>query len=890
MAETILPKSAEMSYFYRYLLYESFPSMRIPSAYNPVPFLREHYKIIGSYIFTLFFIGLAIWFIKHEKAELQQVKVLVVTSRWEWIAIGVALSIAYIFIHGLMYKSSFSAVGTKVSLGDASMLFLKRNFVSVFLPAGGVSSLAFFSGTIEEKGVSKSQINFASSIYGFVGILSVLVIAIPVFVYAIFQGSIGMGEWFGLIAAFLLIGLVYLFFRSIVKNGRVYRLLLKYIPVIEVYLGDFRNNKIERNSFIHTFLYSMLIEVVGIIHIYLAMVALNIPPSLIIATVSYVVAVVFLIISPFLRGLGAVEASMTFMLIRLGYHEAAAVSVTILYRFMEFWIPLLLGALSFLLKINKLLMRIVPALLILALGIVNIVSVLTPAIHERLVFLKNVLPVSAIAASNYFVLVAGLFLLVTAAFMLKGLRMAWYFAMALCLLSLVGNLTKAIDYEEAVFSLVVIVGLVASRKEYYVKHNSKLRYIGIQTTLLSVAAVILYGVIGFYFLDARHFNVDFSLLESIKYTLENFVLIESADLIPMDSFAKGFLYSINISGFLSMAFLFYTLIRPYIMKDSTDEEEYEWAKTQLEKYGNSAMDYFKTYHDKLIYRHPEMEGFVSYRVSGNFAVVLESPVTAAENLQAFIRAFDKYCFESGLKSFYYRVPEEALDTFLACGKKRLYLGQEGVVDLRTFTLDGGNRKSIRNALKKVAEKGFHCQIYTAPVKDGLLQKIKSVSDEWLADTGREEIVFSQGMFLWEELKQQTIITVENNEEKIVAFLNVIPDFAGGEGTYDLIRKTKDAPNGVIDFILVELFKFLKDTGCTSVNIGFAPLSGLMDPKNLPERSMKFAYEKIKSFSHYKGLRDAKDKFSPEWHNKYLVYDQDYDLIQVPAVLAKVIKP
>ncbi|MDO7743616.1 MAG: lysylphosphatidylglycerol synthase domain-containing protein, partial [Pedobacter sp.] len=467
----------------------------------------------------------------------------------------------------------FAAVGSKVTVGDASMLFLKRNFVSVFLPAGGVSSLAFFSGNIEQKGVSKSQINFASSIYGFVGILSVLVIAIPVFVYAIFQGSIGMGEWFGLLAAFILIGLIYLLFRSVVNNGSVYRLITRYVPVVDVFLGDFRSNKIERNGFIVTFLYSMLIEVIGIVHIYLAMLALNIEPSVIISTISYVVAVVFLIISPFLRGLGAVEASMTFMLIRLGYTEAAAVSVTILYRFMEFWIPLLLGALSFLLKINKLLMRIIPALLILALGIVNIVSVLTPAIHERLIFLKNFLPVSAIAASNYFVLVAGLFLLVTAAFMLKGLKMAWYLAMALCLFSLVGNLTKAIDYEEAVFSLVVIVGLIASRKEYYVKHNSKLRYIGIQTTLLSVAAVLLYGTIGFYFLDAKHFNVDFSLIQSIKYTLENFVLIESENLIPTDSFARGFLYSINISGFLSLAFLFYTLIRPYIIKDTIDEEE-----------------------------------------------------------------------------------------------------------------------------------------------------------------------------------------------------------------------------------------------------------------------------------------------------------------------------
>lgn len=864
--------------------------MKFPAQYNPIPFIRENYKIIASYIFTLFFIGLGIWYVDHEKVELEQVKYLVITSRWDWITAGVVLSIVYLFVHGLMYKASFSAVGSKVSLGDATMLYLKRNFVSVFLPAGGVSSLAFFSGNIEKKGVSKSQINFASSIYGFVGILTVVVIAVPVFIYAIIAGIIGQAEWFGLIGVFVLIGGIYLIYRSIATNGKLYQLIIKYIPMVGVFLSEFRENKIERKGFIRSFLFSMLIEIIGIVHIYIAMVALNLHPSLVIATVAYIVGVIFLIISPFLRGLGAVEASMTFMLIKMGYSDASAVCVTFLYRFMEFWIPLLIGALSFLLKINKLLMRIVPALLILALGIVNIVSVLTPAIHERLVFLKNFLPVSAIAASNYFVLVAGLFLLVTAAFMLKGLKMAWYFALGLCLLSLVGNLTKAIDYEEASFSLIVIIALITSRKEYYVKHNSRLRFLGIQTTLLSAGAVLLYGIVGFYYLDARHFNVDFSFIQSVRYTLQNYVLIGSSDLVPQDSFARGFLLSINISGLLSIAFLMYTLIRPYIIKDTTEEAEFTWANEQLDKYGSSAMDYFKTYKDKLIYRIPEMEGFISYRISGNFAVVLESPVCAPENQKALIKSFDKYCFESGVKSFYYRVAEEDLAPFVASGKKRLYLGQEGIVDLTNFTLEGGSRKSIRNALKKVTDTGYKGKLYVAPIKDGLLQKIKSVSDEWLAETEREEIVFSQGMFDWEELKKQTIITVENSEEKIVAFLNVIPDYAPGEGTYDLIRKTNDAPNGVIDFILVELFKYLKATGCTTVNLGFAPLSGLDDPKNLTERSMKFAYEKIRSFSHYKGLRDAKDKFSPVWHNKYLVYDQDYDLIQVPAVLAKVIKP
>ncbi len=41
-----------------------------------------------------------------------------------------------------------------------------------------------------------------------------------------------------------------------------------------------------------------------------------------------------------------------------------------------------------------------------------------------------------------------------------------------------------------------------------------------------------------------------------------------------------------------------------------------------------------------------------------------------------------------------------------------------------------------------------------------------------------------------------------------------------------------------------------------------------------------------SFSHYKGLREYKEKFDPVWYNKYLIYQHDYDLLKLPALLAK----
>ena len=66
----------------------------------------------------------------------------------------------------------------------------------------------------------------------------------------------------------------------------------------------------------------------------------------------------------------------------------------------------------------------------------------------------------------------------------------------------------------------------------------------------------------------------------------------------------------------------------------------------------------------------------------------------------------------------------------------------------------------------------------------------------------EETVFSQGTVDWNEIRSQDIITISDADNKVVAFLNIIPDYTPHECTYDMIRKTNDAPkrlHGCIDY-------------------------------------------------------------------------------------------
>jgi phosphatidylglycerol lysyltransferase len=94
-------------------------------------------------------------------------------------------------------------------------------------------------------------------------------------------------------------------------------------------------------------LVSIFIEVIGIAHLYISLLGSGVAPSLEASIIGYIVAAIFLIISPFLRGMGAIELSLTFILQKYNYPTVTAVQAMLLFRFYEFWLPLLVGLLLY---------------------------------------------------------------------------------------------------------------------------------------------------------------------------------------------------------------------------------------------------------------------------------------------------------------------------------------------------------------------------------------------------------------------------------------------------------------------------------------------------------------------------------------------------------------
>jgi phosphatidylglycerol lysyltransferase len=361
--------------------------------------------------------------------------------------------------------------------------------------------------------------------------------------------------------------------------------------------------------------------------------------------------------------------------------------------------------------------------------------------------------------------------------------------------------------------------------------------------------------------------------------------------VPIDVFARHYLVSIHIGSIISFSFLIYILVRPLVSHKYNYTKELEVARNIVLHHGKSATDYFKIQSDKNIFIPGNADCFLAYRMNSNFAIVLENPV--AQNIaqtELCIKEFDTFCNENSLKSVFFRVPEESLEIYSKLGKKSMFIGQEAYIGLSQFDLTQPQFANLKAIHKSFTDLGYVVSLLEPPIDDEIIKDLKKISKDWFRFHPHSELTFMHGQFTETQLKNQSILAVKNSKNQYVAFLNLIPGYSEEIPSYDLLQYSANIPDDISDFILTELLLHLKNKNFKSFNLGFVPGSESDAIESYTKRSIQYAYEKIRLLSHFKGLRDSKEKYNPDWKNAYLIFQNSYDLLQIPDALKRIFKP
>ncbi|MEM2890116.1 MAG: phosphatidylglycerol lysyltransferase domain-containing protein [Candidatus Hadarchaeum sp.] len=128
----------------------------------------------------------------------------------------------------------------------------------------------------------------------------------------------------------------------------------------------------------------------------------------------------------------------------------------------------------------------------------------------------------------------------------------------------------------------------------------------------------------------------------------------------------------------------------------------------------------------------------------------------------------------------------------------------------------------------------------------VLLQVKQVSDEWRQILGRRERRFSSGMFEPNYLRSTPLLTAADHDNKILAFVNIIPSYRKGEATIDPMRHRIEVLDGIMDYLFVKLFLYNQQKGFQRFNLGKAPMSGFQEKEeaSLEERAVHYLFQHL----------------------------------------------
>jgi len=522
-------------------------------------------------------------------------------------------------------------------------------------------------------------------------------------------------------------------------------------------------------------------------------------------------------------------------------------------------------------------------------GLVNLFSVIGPSLPQRRRLLEEIFPLEFLHLSRFLTLLIGFALVISSINIYKRKKRAFQIVLLLAGLSVLFHLTKGLDYEEALFSLSLAVVVLLSRKSFTVRSSTPDLRWGLIRFGVVAGVVLCYGVAGFWFLDPREFGINFTLADALRRTLRFMFLVGDPQIVPRTRYAEWFLDSLYLMTLTAIGYSIFTLFRPVIYQFRTLPRERAHAAEIVSRYGRSALDYFKLWPDKSYFFSPSQTCFLAYRVGGNFAVVLADPVGPEGEIEETIRAFTEVCQENDWGLGFHQTLPDFLPIYRRLGFRKLKIGDDAVVDLTHFTLEGKAMRKFRHNINQLEKSGVHILQWEPPIPEEVLLQVKEVSDEWLQIPGRRERRFSLGMFESNYVRSTPLFTAADKDGKILAFVNIIPSPCKGEATIDLMRHRIQAPNGIMDYLFVKLFLYNRGKGFERFNLGMAPMSGFQEKEeaSLEERAVHYFFQHLNFLFSYRGLRQYKAKFASFWEPRYAIYRHPLDLPRLAIALSKV---
>jgi phosphatidylglycerol lysyltransferase len=448
--------------------------------------------------------------------------------------------------------------------------------------------------------------------------------------------------------------------------------------------------------------------------------------------------------------------------------------------------------------------------------------------------------------------VVGVGLLLLARALQQRVDAAYGLTLTLLIGGSVASLAKGLDWEEASVLAAMAAALAPCHKYFY--RRSSLIAQSFTPSWLATTALILIGA-GFVVLLAyRHVDYAHELWWQFA----------------VDAHASRSLRALAGGGLALAAFALARLLRPAPpLEPPSSQEDVERAE-KLVATAPRAFAHLALVGDKRILFHESGAGFLMYGVRRRSWIAMGDPIGSPDVIRELAWEFREDADRHGGLAAFYEVGSENLPMYLDLGLTLRKLGEEARVPLTDFSLAGGARKGLRQALTRMQREGCSFEVIGREAVPAQLDEMRAVSDQWMSTKHTREKRFSIGFFEPAYLRRCPIALIRR-AGRIIAFANLWAPESREELSIDLMRHADSAPSGVMEYLFVELLLWGHAHGYRWFSLGMAPLSGFEHHRLAPmwNRLGALLFRHGEHFYNFRGLRAFKDKFDPVWEPRYL---------------------
>ncbi|MFN2518244.1 MAG: phosphatidylglycerol lysyltransferase domain-containing protein [Jatrophihabitantaceae bacterium] len=455
------------------------------------------------------------------------------------------------------------------------------------------------------------------------------------------------------------------------------------------------------------------------------------------------------------------------------------------------------------------------------LGLLALIGVLDPHERFRVHAITRVIPVPASAAATAVSAVSGLLLLRLAAALRKRKRRAWRAAVVVTGIMMLSHVARGVRPGEAVISLVLLVMLITARSRFTAKSDPRSRWFAVLVFCQFIGVAVVYGMLMLYAYRSRLIGHP-SFWTQLKEVFAS--LVGGGGFIEirgerLDDVLHVTLFGFGLITVIVVALLALRPSEPMAQLSSVDEQRLR--ELLAKQGGRDSLGYFALRRDKSVVWSPTGKAAITYRVVQGVALASGDPIGDPEAWPGAMAAYRQLVEEYGWTAAVMGCSELGATVFKReCDLSALALGDEAIVDVADFTLEGRPMRGVRQAVTRVCRAGYEMQVRRVhELGPEELAELVRVAEAWRGDA--VERGFSMALSrMGDPADPDCVVATAHHAGTLGGLLHFVP--WGHDGlSLDLMRRDRNADNGLNEFMIAKLMQRAPELGVRRVSLNFA---------------------------------------------------------------------